>query len=474
MKPCALAVLVTTWLALLTASAAAAPPDAQGAGAAKEEGGQPLRFRRVFAPADRMTDWPRGEWKYLPIDAAEFERLLSSVRNAAAGAGAPSGVRIVMARYTARWEAAQTLRGEATWEIAAAGGVTALLALDPCNLALGKARWLGADTAPPAVLGSDDDGKLRMLVERPGTAAAAWSLLGRHDAGPRAVFSFALPPCPVNQLTLDLPLGLVPAVDHGIVLGSQPAGEELRRWEIALGGHNRFHLRIAPADAAGEPRRLALAGLSMVYDLSRRGVEVSAQLKLEAHEEPLRQVTLLMDPQLQLVTALRGDAAAPWSVVSPPGSPLSKVVVTLPAPIRDGTGVLRLRALAPLVVGEPWRLPRIYPEGIFWQEGAATLRVPAPLLIQRLTPVNCRQSGAGPLSAAEAGESAQFEYFLPDATVELVLAQRRPPLQVLSATATELGGGKITARVSADFHTSDATQVRAGGPRGPFLDRRLH
>ncbi len=168
MKPCALAVLVTTWLALLTASAAAAPPDAQGAGAAKEEGGQPLRFRRVFAPADRMTDWPRGEWKYLPIDAAEFERLLSSVRNAAAGAGAPSGVRIVMARYTARWEAAQTLRGEATWEIAAAGGVSALLALDPCNLALGKARWLGADPAPPAVLGSDDDGKLRMLVERPG------------------------------------------------------------------------------------------------------------------------------------------------------------------------------------------------------------------------------------------------------------------------------------------------------------------
>ncbi len=458
MKPCALAVLVTTWLALLTASAAAAAPDTEGAGAAKEEGGQPLRFRRVFAPADRMTDWPRGEWKYLPIDAAEFERLLSSVRNAAAGVGAPSGVRIVMARYTARWEAAQTLRGEATWEIAAAGGVSALLALDPCNLALGKARWLGADPAPPAVLGSDDDGKLRMLVERPGTAAAAWSLLGRHDAGPRAVFSFALPPCPVNQLTLDLPLGLVPAVDHGIVLGSQPAGEELRRWEIVLGGHNRFHLRIAPADAAGEPRRLALAGLSMVYDLSRRGVEVSAQLKLEAHEEPLRQVTLLMDPQLQLVTALRGDAAAPWSVVSPPGSPLSKVVVTLPAPIRDGTGVLRLRALAPLVVGEPWRLPRIYPEGIFWQEGAATLRVPAPLLIQRLTPVNCRQSGAGPLSAAEGGESAQFEYFLPDATVELVLAQRRPPLQVLSATATELGGGKITARVSADFHTSDATQ----------------
>ena len=101
----------------------------------------------------------------------------------------------------------------------------------------------------------------------------------------------------------------------------------------------------------------------MVYDLSLRGVEVSAQLKLEAYEEPLRQVTLLMDPRLRLVTALCGDAAAPWSVVSPPGSPMTRVVVTLPEPIRDGTGVLRLRALAPLVDGEPWRLPRIVSRG---------------------------------------------------------------------------------------------------------------
>ena len=26
-----------------------------------------LRFRRVYAPANRMNDWPTGEGKYLPI-----------------------------------------------------------------------------------------------------------------------------------------------------------------------------------------------------------------------------------------------------------------------------------------------------------------------------------------------------------------------------------------------------------------------
>ena len=146
-----------------------------------------------------------------------------------------------------------------------------------------------------------------------------------------AAFSFALPPCPVNQLTLDLPLDLVP-FGQPRHRGGIPSG---RRGTAPLGdragGPQPLPAPHRAGGAAAEPRRLALARQSMVYDLSRRGVEVSSQLKLEAHEEPLRQVTLLMDPQLQLVTALRGDAAAPWSVVSPPGSPLSEVVVTLPA-----------------------------------------------------------------------------------------------------------------------------------------------
>ena len=180
----------------------------------------------------------------------------------------------------------------------------------------------------------------------------------------------------------------------------------------------------------------------MVYDLSLRGVEVSAQLKLEAYEEPLRQVTLLMDPQLQLVTALRGDAAAPWSVVSPPGSPLTRVVVTLPEPIRDGTGVLRLRALAPLVTGEPWRLPRIYPEGMFWQEGrrhapgsgaaAGRSGLDRRSVAGNRGPVRCRR--------AEAGESAQFEYFCPRRHRGAGAGPApRSPCRSRSATATELG-----------------------------------
>ena len=33
-----------------------------------------IKFRRIYAPLDRLADWPRGENIYKPMDAAAFER----------------------------------------------------------------------------------------------------------------------------------------------------------------------------------------------------------------------------------------------------------------------------------------------------------------------------------------------------------------------------------------------------------------
>ena len=63
-------------LALLAGAVAA--PAVCGLGDSDAESGGELRFRRVFAPADTMKDWPRGTERYLPIEAAEFERLLAT------------------------------------------------------------------------------------------------------------------------------------------------------------------------------------------------------------------------------------------------------------------------------------------------------------------------------------------------------------------------------------------------------------
>ena len=98
-----------------------------------------------------------------------------------------------------------------------------------------------------------------------------------------------------------------------------------------------------------------------------------------SHNEPLRQVTVLLDPGLQMVTAQCGDSPASWSVAPAADGQATRVVLSLPEPIQDTERVLRLGALAPLVLDRPWRLPRMRAEGLSWQEGELTLLIPEPL-----------------------------------------------------------------------------------------------
>ena len=65
-----------TWLALL--GVALRGPAARGEAPAEAASAEAIEFRRVFAPADRIKDWPKGIERYLPIEASEFERLVQA------------------------------------------------------------------------------------------------------------------------------------------------------------------------------------------------------------------------------------------------------------------------------------------------------------------------------------------------------------------------------------------------------------
>ena len=425
--------------------------------AATADSGAAFRYRRVYAPADDIKDWPRGTTKYLPMESQEFDRLLKIIQRSPPDAQTQMAVRPAAARYQASLSEEQLIAGEAVLEITQAMKTAVLMPLIPCNLAVSKAFW-GDAKSTPAALGLGSDGKLQVLVERSGSLHVAWSLAGRRDAAETTNFQFELPACPVNRFSLDLPAKRIPVVDHGIAIDSGLAGPGMRRWQIELGGHSRFRLQLAPTGTVERRPRVVLARQSTTYEFSLRGLEASIQLKLEAHNEPLSEIALTIDPPLQLVSALWGDSPVPWSVVSAAGSKTTRVILALPQPLRDGSGVLRLKAMAPLVTGQPWKLPRIQAERTFWQEGSSTLFVPAPLLIEQFQTIGCRQSGIGPLSAPRVGESIQFEYFGPDATVELTLVRRRATVQLVSGTSTSLGDGKMTSRVVTDFRTADASQ----------------
>ena len=418
----------------------------------------PLRFRRVYAPAGRMTDWPRGKAKLLPIDSEEFERKLAVVSAATRGERTSMSASVTASRYQARLDGDRLVDGKAVLEVIHSKEDPTRLALDPCRLAIGRASWVGAEEEQ-ASLGISADGKLGVLVKRSGRLQLGWSLRGRRDAAGTVSFQLDLAPCPTIRLVLDLPQNMIPAVDYGVV--RQPvASGVLRRWQIELGGRHRVALRIVPAESAAEHRHLTLLRQKVQYQLSPHGVEVSTELRLDVHGDPLRQVVLSMDPQLQLATARYGDLPVDWSVTSDPDGGATRLVLDLPEAIQGAGRVLYLEALAPLKTDQRWRLPAIRPQGMFWQQGSATLLVPAPLLVQQLVPVRSRQSKTTPLSAPREGESIELQYFAPDATVDVVLSRRRAPLEMRCGTAVELGGSEMTGRVVADFSVAEGERFQ--------------
>ncbi len=240
--------------------------------------------------------------------------------------------------------------------------------------------------------------------------------------------------------------------------------EGLHRWRLELGGCTQVHLRLAPAGRPPEP--WGLLRESAVYEISQDGLLLAVDLSLEVYRGPLRQVALGWQGPLQLVSVSAGDRPARWTMM-PPQAKRRRAVVELPEPWQPAAAILRVRALAPLRIEQPWRLPRIELEGVAWQEGVANLRVVSPLMVRQISLDRCRQTAAGPLGSQPGGESLQFQYFAPDAAVELELAERRSAPAILSGTSIEVREEETTARVVAELSAGGAIVASLEADVGP-------
>ena len=171
----------------------------------------------------------------------------------------------------------------------------------------------GAQTSADAAVGVGSDGRLAAKVDHSGQLRFDWSLAGHRYPADVLGFVIEIPRAPASELWLELPKNLTPAIDRGLLVGSEPAGPAARRWHIELGGRRWLRLRILPAGMAAHRPQLALLRESRTYDFSLRGVEVSAQWRIQVLNEPLQQVTVALDPGLQLISARMGDVAIPWT-----------------------------------------------------------------------------------------------------------------------------------------------------------------
>jgi hypothetical protein len=445
----------------------------------EEHGGEvaPLQYRKILAPADRLGDWPTGDGKYLPLETKEFERLLSKLKPAGdAETGLPSAM-LRRAEYRAVWEDG-LLAGRAELEIELHADSPALHPLDPCAISIRNPQWeipkkekknAAASASPPndkkeetavekAILGTMPHGKLGVVIERSGKLSFDWALAERRRTGGIHVLAGELPAAATTTLVLDLPDDFEPKIDQGLIQEPRVIEKtKSNRWRIEWGANARFELKIVPRsrrDAAGD---LPSLRETRSYDLSPRGVDLAVQWKLQGRGDSLRQIAVLLDPGLELVSASCGETSATWTLETLPSHRGQRAVIQLPPPYTENVRTLRLGAIAPLKMDRRWRLPRLRAEAARWDDGTITVTALRPLSLEGLKPVECNQTATGPAIAPRAGETMQFRSFDAGATVEVSLALHRETLAAPVVTAVEITGGQMTARVTGLFRATESS-----------------
>ncbi|MEX0938068.1 MAG: hypothetical protein WDZ59_09425 [Pirellulales bacterium] len=416
-----------------------------------------LRYHRVFAPADQSEKWPLGDQRYLPIDVEQFEQLVRQAEQNGSRAESLSSTRIIEARFEARLADDQLVDGAASLTIVHDATQPRILRLGLFSLPAFEPKWKSDQRE--ALLGFTREHGPSVLVEKTDTLEFGWSLQGRRDAFGELVFEAQLPPVPAKRIRLRLPHGMAPAVEGGFVEKLSPhpeaaANQEAKEalWHIELGGADRLVLRIEPETTDSKPSWLSAREL-LTYDLSPQGLTLSGRISLETQGHPIYQVIIEADPTLRLVAAKYRDADIPWTDVTEAGAERTRIVLELPEPIQ-GSGRVFISAIAPLVTDAAWRLPRIRAADAFWTEGQLQVVVPQPLVLNRILPIQCRQTNVEPLTGTRSGTSLELQAFGPDATAEVRVSRVEPRLEVLAGTTTEIAEHEINGRTIAEFQTS--------------------
>jgi hypothetical protein len=392
-----------------------------------------LRFRRVYAPAERVQDWPRGTARYVPVDGPEFERLLKAAEEQAGDHPAPAA--LARAEYTAQFDGIDGLQGTFAWEIERTGSSASAVDLAPLNLALEKTRW--SDSPQPVELGMGENGAATLIANRAGTVTGTWSLRGRPDSDGQLAFRFELPRATFSTLLLTVPPGVVPTVGSGLASFVEEQTER-HVYRLLLGGADRVTLRLPRESAPGTNQPKVLLRETALYNLSPRGIDLAAVWKLDVHATPVRQLEIVLDPGLQLVAARLGDSDIPFRELARDGGAPSRVTLDLPDALAGSDRPLRLSAIGALPSGLA-PLPRIRATNCTWQEGTCTVSVQEPLVVRRLTTRDCRQTKYSLLPEPNRGESFEIQWFSEASAVECDLARDQARAIVSTGLRLKLG-----------------------------------
>jgi hypothetical protein len=416
-----------------------------------------LEYRRWLVPKDSISDLTHG---YMPLKRDEFAELLQQLRSQQHAADHPV-TRVAAADYHAVFDGRGLLTGEAELTVVHSAEGTSVLSLDPCRLAMGPAVWKRNNASTTATTGVDRTGRVVALVEQSGRLSFSWSLATSATSWQHVTFDLQLAKSPRNRLIVELPAGWQLTADRGLVThrdrntASQDEVDDLssatNSWTVQLGGETRCQLTIKPRQTAERQRQGVSAQQQSTYQLADDGFQLRTTCQYNIADEPVREFTIELDPQLQIVDVQLDAEDVPWVIVPGSDTQKSRLHLQLNAPLPGADHEVVIDAVGPVRTGATWQLPGLTILDAFWRQGTITLATPRSLILEQLQPNDVVELDLPPVPPEEPVMTKKFQMFSPTASIAIRLSRRGAEIVADMGVTVDLEPGTLTAQSIIDL-----------------------
>jgi hypothetical protein len=437
---------------------------------------EPITYRRLFVPGEHPEAWPLADEKFIPIEAREFQELISAANrqpNIAA-----SRASIVEAVYSGRSQGDGTLAGRGTWRIELHSDSPEVLPLRKLPFTIREPHWQGQSMAPARIgfwgRSGESADSFGLYVPQSGIFEFEWRI-ELNNLASDSERAWRLPPAAVSRLTLDLPVSHRLNVEGGVVLESSSPPEspttndETRRWIIALGGSADAGVRIVTAGGASqEPTSDIRLQEETAYRVDDRGVHLATTLRCEGSISRLRELVVPIPAGVQFLSAAAGGNELDWKLLTHGAA--NSVAVAIELPEIDSLDQLSvtLRAWHAFPTNREWRLPALRPEGMFWTSGTLELSVAPMIELHQLMPVDCMQTGVVASTGDDTGaETHWFTAYSPAAALDVTVARRAAKASARLASSLSITEPAIDGRLTTKLEVARGSIPKLNGQLAP-------
>ncbi len=359
----------------------------------------PISIQRFIIPparvAKELEKVQQGTLILTPLQ--EFEARVERARLAQkARADKP---RLTRTHYSAELVERALTNGSGQWTVQYAGGVPAVLPIDPLNLALARMRW---EQQGEAILAEFDPRTLGLLVP-PGdnsTCLFDWSARGT-PTNDGLVFNLLVPPCPIATFELKVPADywLSAPKNTAVVTGPHDAGSaSVRLWKLQITGPTQLEINLRKIAEPRGPGPTIFSRVHSVQQLAPDRVLVEHVFQIDVLHGSLRELVLRGDATLEPyeVALKTGGDVKSWqwkelpakkdAKAKEPAAPLGVLTIQFRQPVQGKIPSLRVRSLAPRPAGPVWTSPALRVDGALSRGETLTLHLPGDFPLGKWSP----------------------------------------------------------------------------------------